>query len=192
MLVLPGPHCLRDCSLEHIEIYQRAAPFVERTANGCFRQVTVAVPQRVIALAVKRKVLFRGELAGVQAVSGAEWNLQSKKIFSSVPVFGKKIVALVQSHAIEPQLFAHPFVNVTGEILGRDRLIYQGQHLVIQILVIEFVFATTPGSFGCPKSARREVARVWLVPESQPCAIIVSMAEGRGGHAKQFLIFLQT
>ena len=95
MLVLPGLHGLGDCSSERHEIHQRAATFVERTANSRFRQVTVAVPEPVIAFAVKGKVVFRGEFTGVQSVSGAERNLQSKEIFSSLPMLGKKIVTLV-------------------------------------------------------------------------------------------------
>ena len=95
MLVLPGLHGPGDCRLERREIHQRAAAFVEHTANRRFRQVAMAMPERVIAFAVKRNVLFWGKFTGVQSMSGAEWNLQSKKVFSSLPVLGKKIVAFV-------------------------------------------------------------------------------------------------
>ena len=138
MLVLPGLHGLGDRSLERHEIHQRAAAFVERTANGRFRQVTVAVPKRVIALAVKRKVVFRGEFAGVQSVSGAEWNLQSKKKAPPFQYSAKKSARSCSRTRWIGQLFRYPLVNVTSEILRRDRLIREARHLAIQVLVIEF------------------------------------------------------
>src|ERR1043166_2214365 len=99
----------------------------------------MAMSLRIIALAVERQVFFRGEFAGVEPMRGTERDLHSEEIFSSVPVLGKKIVALMQADAIERQLLPDPFVNVAGQILRRDGLIDQGQDFVIQILVIELV-----------------------------------------------------
>ena len=95
MLIPPGFDGFGDGRSKRREIHQRATPFVIRTANGHFRQITVAVPFRVVAFAVKGKVFSRGELICMQAVSGAKGNLHSQKISSSLPILGKEIIALI-------------------------------------------------------------------------------------------------
>ena len=64
MLVLPGLHGLGDCIWNATKSISAPLRSSNGAANGRFRQVTMAVPKRVIAFAVKRNVFFRGELPG--------------------------------------------------------------------------------------------------------------------------------
>ena len=123
MFVLPGFQRLGDSVLKRAEIPERPASFVERAANRRFREVKMAVAERIIAFAVERHVFLRGQFLAVQTVGGAEWKLQSQEMFSFLPVLGKKIGALMQTNPMKWQGLAHALLNVAREILRRDWLI---------------------------------------------------------------------
>src|SRR5258708_16474142 len=109
MSILPGLDRVMERFLERREVVKRSATFVVVSANRCFGEIKVAVTARVIAFAKKRGVLVIGKRRNVQSMRGAEARLHSEKNILVRPDLGEKILALVQTDAMDRQDTREPF-----------------------------------------------------------------------------------
>ena len=90
VLVLPRPERSFDAMEQRAKTVKRSAPLIVGTADRRLRQIAMTMAARVVALAIKGKVLGLGEAGRVQAVRGAERPLHSKEKISVMPVPAKK------------------------------------------------------------------------------------------------------
>src|SRR6266487_1536944 len=102
------------------KIVKGSAARIVLSSDGCFRQVSMTVTERIIALAIKPCVLRIGKRGCMQSVCRVKRHLQSQKNRVALPCFRKKIVALVQTDALERHHCVHAFVDVSRQTLGRD------------------------------------------------------------------------
>src|SRR5262245_47813369 len=123
MLISPRLDSFSDGTPELGEFNHSATSFVKRTADSSLCHIGMAMPAGVIAFTIEGRIHLRIKLVAVQAMSGGKRRLQTKKILSTIPILGKKIVTLIEAHSMDAYFFADSFVDVTGEILGRNRLI---------------------------------------------------------------------
>ena len=106
--------------------------------------------QRIIALAVELRVFGIGKRGGMQSVCSIEWHPHPEKHrFVYFHTFGKKIVALVQTHAMQQRHRVYPLVDVTGQALRRYRAIRQASDLLIEIAMIEFFVNERKQAMDC-------------------------------------------
>src|SRR5207253_2317775 len=118
MSILPRRERLLQRVLKSIEVVERTASLVVISANGRFGEIKMAVTARVIASAEKFLVLFVRERLDVQSVRGAETHLHSEENILLRPHFGEKIVAFVESHAMNRQCRANPLAKINSQTLG--------------------------------------------------------------------------
>ena len=124
MSILPGVKRLFDGFSKRDKIIERSAAFVVLAANCCLRQISVAMPKWIIAFAVKFRVLSIGKTCGVQSMRSIKWHPKPEKDALVIPYFGKKVVPLVQAHAMQQrQTRVHLLVNITSQALRRYRTI---------------------------------------------------------------------
>ena len=98
----------------------------------------MAVAAQVVAFAVELHVFRLGKGRGMQAMGGAERALHPEEIISARPILREKIFPLMQTNAVDGQLFGHARVDVLREGLRRLRKVRKAVNFVVEILVIEF------------------------------------------------------
>src|SRR5712691_1678241 len=175
MSILPGPQRFFDGAFERRKIVERAALHIVFSANRCLGEIAVAMAKRVVAPAIKLRVFGFGKQDSPEAMGGAERHLHSKKNAFVVPYLGKKVVALVQAHAMQRQERVDAFVNVPGETFGRDGTAFQTGNLLVQMPVIEFRPQRVNAIVDLVETNKRAFAGSCFGPESEANTIIVPM-----------------
>src|SRR6266566_10031494 len=120
MSILPRSKRLFDGSSKHDKIAESSAAFVVLAANCCLCHIAMTVTKRIIAFAVKLRVLGVGKTGGMQPMRSIERHLEPEKDAFIIPYFGKKIVPLVQTNTMERQQHVNALINVFCQTLGRD------------------------------------------------------------------------
>ena len=103
MPVTPWLERLVDSLVEGSKIDERPGAFIVITADGGFGDVTMAVTERVVAFAIKLRILGIRKSGSVQAVGGTKWHAQTEENGFVIPKFSKKIITLMQSNAVQRQ-----------------------------------------------------------------------------------------
>src|SRR4051812_36916035 len=99
----------------------------------------MAVPEWIIALSIQFDVLFRGEVVCLEAMRRIKREAHPKEKSLLAPDLGKKILPLMQAHAMEWQDGLDALVDIRGQALRRHGPTFHGRQVVIQIAVIQFL-----------------------------------------------------
>src|SRR5882724_4710829 len=83
------------------KIVERSAVLIVVAADCSFRQVTMAMTQRIVALAVELCVFGIGKSSSAQTVCCIKCHSHPKKDGSVLPHLGEKIRTLVQAYTIQ-------------------------------------------------------------------------------------------
>src|ERR1051326_8651292 len=95
MAISPRLKRFRNRVLQRHKIVERAAASVVFAADCRFSQIAVSMAARIIALAVKLRVIWLGKCGCMQSMRRMERHLQSEENGLIRPRFGKKIIALM-------------------------------------------------------------------------------------------------
>src|SRR5438128_2340790 len=98
-----SPWLKRFCHrvLQRHKVVERAAAHIVIATHCRFRQISVTVAARIVALAVKFQVLGIGKRSCMQPMRRMERLLQSQKNRVVPQSFSEKIIALVQTNAVQ-------------------------------------------------------------------------------------------
>src|SRR6266487_1084597 len=128
------------------KIVEHSAALIIVAADCSFRQVTMAMTQRIVALAVELCVFGIGKSSSAQTVCRIKYHPRPKEDGSVLPHLGKKICALVQAYTIQRSHRARPSKYVIAQTLRCDRTIGQTCNVFIEIAVVEFVLQSVQTS----------------------------------------------
>src|SRR6267378_7733861 len=166
------------------KIVERSAALIVVATDCSFRQVTMAMPQWIVALAVELCVFGIGKNSSAQTVCRIKSHPHSKEDGSVLPHLGKKIRALVQTYTIQRTHRPCPLEDVISQTLRCDGTIGQTCNVFIQIAVIEFVLQSVQTSIDRIVTNQRQIlsAERFRGSVRQPNAII--MPVNRSGRPK--------
>src|SRR4029077_17804887 len=94
------------------KIVERSAALIVVAADCSFAHVTMAMPQRIAALAVELCVFGIGKSSSAQTVRRIKCHPHPKEDGLVLPHLGKKIRALVQAYTIQRSHRARPSKDV--------------------------------------------------------------------------------
>src|SRR5438445_11417524 len=120
---------------ERNKIVERSAALIVVAADCSFRQVAMAMPQRIVALAVKLCVFGIGKSSSAQTVGCIKCHSHAKKDGSVLPDLDEKIRTLVQADTIQRSHPDRPAAEVSAQPLGRDRRIGEVSNALVDRLV---------------------------------------------------------
>src|SRR5438309_8854042 len=103
---------------ERNKIVERSAALIVVAADCSFRQVAMAMPQRIVALAVKLCVFGIGKSSSAQTVCCIKCHSHPKKDGSVLPHLDEKIRTLVQAYTIQRSHRARPSKDVPPKPSG--------------------------------------------------------------------------
>jgi len=138
MAVLPGLKRFFNGVSERQEIVECSTSFIVLSTDRCLGEITMAVTEPIIALAVEIRVFCLRESSGMQTMRGMKGHLHSKKSAFVIPYLGEEIVALVQADAMKGKERVDTLVNITGQAFRRHRAIFYCRDLLVQMSMIEF------------------------------------------------------
>src|SRR5712692_2383579 len=138
MSILPGLKRFFNGVSEGQEIIECSTSFIVLSTDRCLGEITMAVAEPVIALAVELRVVGLTERRGMQTMRGMERHLHPEKNAFVIPYLGEKIVPFMQADAMQRQQRIDALVNVPGEAFRRHRPIFHPRHLLVQEPMIEF------------------------------------------------------
>jgi hypothetical protein len=115
MFVLPRVDCFIHATQEIVEIVKCAAPLIVLAAGCRLGKITMTVPARIIAFAVERDIFRFGKPRGVEPVRGMESAAHPEKKISVAPVFGKKILTLMQSNSMQRKHARHALEEISRQ-----------------------------------------------------------------------------
>ena len=82
------------------KIVESSAASIVLAANRCLRQITMTVTERIIAFAIKLRVLGIGKNNSMQTMRSIERHPHSKENAVVAPNLREKIIALVQTDTV--------------------------------------------------------------------------------------------
>src|SRR6266480_1863352 len=175
---------------ERNKIVERSAALIVVAADCSFRLVAMAMPQRIVALAVKLCVFGIGKSSSAQTVCCIKCHSHPKKDGSVLPHLGEKIRTLVQAYTIQRSHRARPSKNVTAQTLRCDGTIGQIRDVFIEIAVIEFLLQIEQASTDRIVANQRQfLAAEWFRRSVRKSNTII-MPVNRSGRPEQTRIFL--
>src|SRR5215831_17227752 len=101
MPILPWFQRVLDRFPERNKIVQRSAAFIVVAADCRFRQIPMAMTQRIVAFAVELCVFGVRKSASTQTVGRLKRHPHPEEDGPVLPHFGKKIFALVQAETMQ-------------------------------------------------------------------------------------------
>src|SRR6266481_1571610 len=157
------------------KIVDRPAALIVLAADCSFRQVTMAMPQRIVALSVELCVSGIGKISSAQTVCRMKCHPHPKEDGSVLPHLGKKIRALVQAYTIQRSHRTRPSKDVIAQTLRCDGTIGQTCNVFIEIAVVEFVLQSVQTSIDRIVTNQRQIlsAEWFRGSVRQPNAIIM-------------------
>src|SRR4030095_4845655 len=172
------------------KIVERSAALIVVAADCSFRQVTMAMPQRIVALAVELCVFGIGKGNSAQTVCRIKCHPHPKEDGSVLPHLGKEVCALMQAYTIQRSHRVRPSKDVIAQTLRCDRTIGQACNVFVEIVVVEFVLQSVQTSIDRVVTNQRPIlgAEWFRGSVRQSSAIIMSV--NRSGWPKQTRIFL--
>ena len=100
MSIPPGSKRFFDRFFECDEITKCSTASIVLTANRGFSQITMTVTERIIAFAIKLRVLGIGKNNSMQTMRSIERHPHSKENAVVAPNLREKIIALVQTDTV--------------------------------------------------------------------------------------------